>query len=205
MEKGRSLGRVGWYCATSMLWAALLLLCFSGWCRGLCRSCGAARAVTALSCSYLEGENRAWWGCLPSVCLVDGCDRICSSIFDIISSIIFSLCPLHKSYCCVYAWPVPALPPANLSKGLASPSLPPAPLLSNDNLKWWAKCASQNPVDLPMWPSLRAAAPVLAVGPSRSTIMRFSLWQGKTPRENIFFSASGLILFQSQVSPSLKS
>lgn len=36
--------------------------------QGAFRICKAAGAMTALSYSYLEGENRAQRGCLPSVC-----------------------------------------------------------------------------------------------------------------------------------------
>lgn len=78
-------------------------------------NCGAAGAITALSHSYLEGENRAQWGYLNNVGWVNNSGWACSFIFD-----TFSLSVLLKSYCCVPAWPVPALLPADLSESLAS-------------------------------------------------------------------------------------
>lgn len=78
-------------------------------------NCGAAGAITALSHSYLEGENRAQWGYLNNMGWVNKSGWACSFISD-----TFSLSVLLKSYSCVPAWPVPALLPANLSKSLAS-------------------------------------------------------------------------------------
>lgn len=169
-----------------VLRAAQLLLCPLGWCGGFA---GAAELLEELQHWAVPAWNvrTAQWGCLSSTCSVNGCHRACSVIF-VIPSIIFFLCPLHKSSGYVCARPVPTLTSANLSKRLASPSVSPAPLLSNDNPKWWVKRAFQNPVDLPVCLPLRAAGSVLAVRSSHSTVMRFSLWWGKAQKKKIFFS-----------------
>lgn len=200
---GTSLGMVGWYRAITVLWAALLLLCLSGWRRGLS---GFAKLLEqwqhwAIPTWKVRTEHN---GAVYPVCA-----RWIAAIGLVASSLTSFLASWSCSVSCTRATAVSVcgLTCSSSCKGLASPSLPPAPLLSNDNLNWWAKRASQNPVDLPMCPFLRVAASVLAVGPSHSTDKHGiqPLARKNSKRKYSFYCQSGLILFQSQVSTSLKS
>lgn len=161
-------GEVLWYCVMDVL----LLLCLSGWCWRL------------LEIVELLEQSQHWaiptWNVGPEHSGVKQLGWVYKGLgLWCYLWHLLTQCPAQGLLLC----PCMACTCSSSCRSLQkSGQLPLAPLLSKDNL--WAKCASQNPADLPVCPSLRVAAPV---GPRHSTVMGFSLWQGKTTREKTLF------------------